>query len=98
MAKGARDYELVFIVSPNLEEEKKKPLLLDLEKEMKERGGEVIGKKGWGKKQLAYHIKRQTEGDYFFWQLRFKKTPQFDKINLFLEREEAVLRYLWIKK
>lgn len=92
------DYELVFILSPHLEKDKQAALLSELKKEVEKRKGKVLEEKNWGEKALAYRIGSKGEGIYFFWIISFPQVPPFTKINLFLEREKEILRYLWVKQ
>ncbi len=91
---SAKDYELVVVIDPQLEEKAQKTLLKKVESQLKKEGGKLIKPKLWGLKQLAYPLKKQTRGLY--WVFNFATGSHFrnDNLNIFLNREEAVLRYL----
>jgi len=91
-------YEFVFIVKPDLGTDKSKKLLDSLEEEVKKAGGKVEKQDSWGEKQLAYEIKKLRRGEYFLWRLSFAGAPRLDELNVFLNREESILRYLFIKE
>lgn len=58
-----RKYELVYIVRPNLEEEKRTQLL-DKLKGIIETDGTVENVDEWGNRRLAYEIDKLNEGYY----------------------------------
>lgn len=78
-------------------------VLTRLEKEIKEVGGTIDKTEEWGKRELAYAIKKHggpvggyREGVYHYFQV----TVPGDKIggiNRFLETSEGVLRHLIVK-
>jgi len=91
-----RDYELVAIISPEVDEEGVSRIVDKLSQSIDSRGGVVEDIKKWGKRKLAYPISRFMEADYVL--ARFKLTPKSVKE---LEGEISavgdVLRYLVVK-
>ncbi len=51
-----------------------------------------------GSKELAYAIKGHKKGDFWTLKMTADKTLKLNEINLFLNREPSVIRYLVIKK
>lgn len=92
-----RDYEIVFIVRPDLDETAFNDVVERVRTWVTEDGGEVTKTDLWGKRRLAYPIRKQTEGQYVF--LETKMAPTF---GAELERNmrflEPVLRYSVIVK
>ena len=90
-----RDYELVFIVSPEVAEE-------NFEATMDSVGRIITGKRGvisdieqWGKRRLAYPIKHFDEGSYVL--ARLKLPPgQNKELEENLKISEDILRHLLI--
>jgi small subunit ribosomal protein S6 len=89
-----RDYEIVYIFAPALEEaqvneklEKYHGLLTGTH------GGEITATDHWGQRQLAYEIDRQTSGYYVVEHFRApaETLPEFERA---LKLDEEVLRYL----
>ena len=60
---------MTFILVPDLAATKKKEVLDKAEKILVTAKGKVEKKDEWGKKSLAYPIKKMTEGDYHFWEV-----------------------------
>ena len=90
-------YELTFVFPVGLEKKEADSLAGEVEKEISKGGGLVKEKISWGEKVLAYKIGEHQQGSYFIWKTSFSEPPQLGKINLFLEREKKIIRYLWVK-
>ena len=58
-----RKYEIIFIVK-SLEEEPTNNVIEKFEKLIAANGGKIDKEDRWGKKRLAYEIKKETEGYY----------------------------------
>ena len=58
-----RKYEVVFIVK-SLEEEATNAVIEKFEKLIAANGGKIDKEDRWGKKRLAYEIKKESEGFY----------------------------------
>lgn len=71
-----RNYELVYILRPNLEEEAKEAVLNKV-KSIIETSGEVEKVDVWGNRKLAYEIQKLTEGYYVL--VNFKATQEVPK-------------------
>lgn len=63
-------YETIFIIKPGLEEEEIEPVIERVQKVIKKTKGEVTEVEKWGKKRLAYEVKKYTSGIYIL--MRFK--------------------------
>ena len=59
-----REYEVMYIVRPNIEEDAKKALVERFSEILTSNGAEVIESKEWGKRRLAYEINDFKEGFY----------------------------------
>ena len=90
------DYELVLIINPEVVEEKFETAIDNISRFIAGKGGVVADIERWGKKKLAYPIKRFVEGSYVL--ARFKLEPAFGKeLEANLQISEEVLRHLLIK-
>ena len=58
-----RKYEILFIVRP-LDEEATNAVIEKFSKLIAANGGEIVKEDRWGKKRLAYDIKKESEGYY----------------------------------
>lgn len=90
-----REYELVFIVHPDLDETAMKELVEKVKSWISDAGGSIAKVDFWGKKKLAYMIRKQKEGHYVL--LHTQMDPAF---SITLERNlrftEPVLRFLLV--
>ncbi|GKW46151.1 MULTISPECIES: 30S ribosomal protein S6 [unclassified Planococcus (in: firmicutes)] len=59
-----REYELMYIIQPAIEEEAKKALVERFNEILTSNGAEIIESKEWGKRRLAYEINDLREGFY----------------------------------
>jgi small subunit ribosomal protein S6 len=91
-----RDYELVVILSPKLEEEELPAAVDRLSRIIADRGGEVKDINRWGRRKLAYPIKSHSEGDYLVTQLRLDPNRTSD-LEAGLRISEEVLRHLLVR-
>lgn len=89
-----RDYEIVYIFAPALEEEQVGEKLERYHGLLTgEHGGEITATDHWGRRQLAYEVANQTSGYYVVEHFRAagEALPEFERA---LKLDEEVLRYL----
>lgn len=91
-----RSYELVTIVNPEADDEGIHSLMDRVNRFITEKEGIVDGTEQWGKKKLAYPIRRFLEGNYSL--TRFKLEPRKVKeLEINLGAEGEILRHLVVK-
>ena len=59
-----RKYEIIFIAHPDLDEENLNNVVEKVKGWIAEDKGEVVSVDNWGKKRLAYRIRKQRDGQY----------------------------------
>ena len=92
-----RDYELVVVISPDVEDEKVATAVDRFQGLIEEWGGKVQDVDNWGRRQLAYPIDRHQEGNYVVTQ--FSLSPdRVSELEDSLERSEEVIRHLVVKR
>ena len=96
MAIALRDYEMVVILDPGIGDDALGASLERLQQAITSRGGEVVDVNNWGRRRLAYPIKRNLEGNYVITQLKLEPT-QIPDLESSLRIREDVLRHLIIK-
>jgi len=91
-----QDYELVAMISPEVDEDGVSKIVDKVTQSINSRGGAVEETKNWGKRRLAYPVRRFMEAGYIL--ARFKLLPKSVRE---LEREidalGDILRYLVVK-
>lgn len=91
-----KNYEILFIVRPDLEEKAIKAVAKDLEKVLVDNKAKILSSKEMGQKELAYEIKEQKSGYYFLINVEAtnEAIKEFDRIALI---NESVIRHLVTK-
>ena len=88
-----REYELIFIVHPDLEETATNEVVERVQGWITEAKGTINKVDPWGKRKLAYPIRKQNEGQYFF--LLVQIDPTFvAELERNLRFMEPVMRFL----
>lgn len=88
-----RDYELVFIVHPELDETALKATVEKVTGWITESGGVIEKVDLWGKRRMAYLIRKQREGQYVL--VRAQMDPAFGAaLERNLRFHEPVMRFL----
>ena len=59
-------YETAFLISPNLEEEETEKVIVQMAEVVSKKKGKMINEDRWGKRRLAYPIKKFEEAFYVF--------------------------------
>ncbi len=91
-----RDYELVAIVNPELDEDGVSQIIDRVTESISGHGGEVEEVKKWGRRKLAYPIDKFMEADYFH--TRFKLGPKpVKELEAEMTASGDILRYLVVK-
>lgn len=90
-------YELVFIFKPELTEDDFTKSLGKANDLIGKLGGTVNDTNQWGKRKLAYPIKRQTEGNYVLEKVQIKQTA-LKELDAGFKLMEDILRYLFIRE
>jgi len=91
-----REYEVVIVVSPALDEERVEAILDRMRKLIDDRGGTITKEEHWGFRRLAYSINEFREGNYFLIRLNID-TAYINAVNAILEMSEDILRHLVVK-
>ncbi|MGB9835339.1 MAG: 30S ribosomal protein S6 [Candidatus Saccharicenans sp.] len=90
-------YETGFIIAPNLSEEETTALIAQMAEVVPAKKGRMIKQDLWGKRRLAYPIKRFTEGFYVFF--TYEGTPAVPaELERKFKQTDAILRFMTIKK
>ena len=93
--ENVKEYELTVLVHPDLEAnldtvlDKVRALVTD-------NGGEIIKEDNWGKKKLAYSIRREEFAVYVYFEVKLPAEALL-KISNVLNITDEVLRYLLVK-
>jgi len=92
-----RSYENILIFDPTIEEDAVEKELKEIENTIKQTSGEVLSIDKWGKKKLAYPIKKKDTGYYVLLNLKLEHKTLGD-IELGYKLNQNILRYSIIRK
>jgi len=92
-----REYELMVVIHPDLDETALSDLITRISGWITEDGGEIAKTDIWGKRTLAYPIRKQNQGQYVL--LHTKMAPTLGtKLERNLGFLEPVMRYIIVAK
>lgn len=90
-----RTYELMILIDPNLQDEERKALLDKVHQTITAANGKIIKTNQWGKRKLAYQIKKFPEAFYVV--IDFELQPeQIANLENSIRFEEKIIRYLLV--
>lgn len=88
-----RDYELGFILTPEVNEEQTRAILERIEHIVNNYGGQIMRVNQWGRRRLAYPIQHNRDGFYVF--IDMILTPEtVSELDRTLKVSEEVIRHL----
>jgi small subunit ribosomal protein S6 len=91
------EYELVVVMNPDIPEEDVPAAIERVTGAVTSRGGEVEDVNPWGRRRLAYPIRRHIEGNYVLTNIRLDPLRAHDLESSFRISED-ILRHLLIRK
>ena len=91
------NYEVALIIRPEIEEEDQAALIERLGELLTSEGGEVADVETWGRRRLAYPIRKIQEGYYYFIHGQFSASvlPELERT---IKLNEDILRHMVIRK
>ena len=92
-----RDYELGFILNPEVSEEQSNAILERIQQIVNNHDGQVVRINQWGRRRLAYPIQHQRDGFYVFFDMILTPETVFE-LDRTMNVTEEVLRHIIIKR
>ncbi len=91
-----REYELMFVLTPDLQEDGVTATTERINALITNRGGEITKVDTWGRRRMAYPIQRHPDGLYTV--MRFRLDANLtDELDRNLRLNESVLRHLIVR-
>lgn len=91
-----RDYEVVYIVDPLLDDTQLQPIIDKYAQLIADNGGEVVVAEKWEKRRLAYEVKGRREGIYIV--MNYKGEPSTSaELERVMRLSEDVLRHIIVR-
>jgi len=92
-----RDYELGFILNPEVNEEQSNAILERIQQIVNNHDGQVVRISQWGRRRLAYPIRHQRDDFYVFFDMIL--TPEtVSELDRNLKVTEEILRHIIIRR
>ncbi len=92
-----RKYEIVFILHPELEEDKINETVEKFKSLVVDNGGEITSLDKWGKRKLAYEINHIKEGYYVV--SKFNSEPKVtNEIDRVFKISDNVVRHIIVRE
>lgn len=92
-----RNYELMYIQRPDVEEEKRKANTERFNAIITDRGGEITKVNEMGKRRLAYEINKIRDGYYVL--TNFQANPEaVNELERIMKISDDVIRYLIVRE
>jgi len=89
-------YESIFIINANLTDEETAGVIKKMQDVVTKQGGEMLKFEDWGKKKLAYEVKKQKRGHYAFFQ--FKAAPAaVSELERTYKLTDSVIKFLTVR-
>ncbi len=91
-----REYETIFILRPDTNQEGIQTVNQRIRSIIDQMGGRLIKLDNWGKRKLAYEVKKQLKGIYLYWQF-LGTSGVVEEIERNLRMLDSVIRYYTVK-
>jgi len=89
-------YESAILINAALDDEAIKTLIGRVKETITTNGGEILEIEDWGRKRLAYQIKKSKIGYYSIFRFNSSLPDLIPKLERYYQLEESVLRYLTV--
>lgn len=91
-----REYETIYILRPETSAEQVLAVNTRVRKVIEDAQGRLVRVENWGKRKLAYEIKKQNKGIYLYWRY-LAGAPLVAELERNLRMLDTVIRYLTVK-
>ena len=92
-----RKYEVVIVLAPTLTEDDVEQSTETFKKAAEEKGAQIVEIEQWGKRKLAYPIKRHTEGIYIIFTLEELSAEAVGELERRFKVSDSVIRFLTVR-
>ncbi len=89
-------YESIFIIRPTLSDDETTKLIDKMKGIVEKTGGEMLKLENWGRKKLAYEVKRERKGTYAYFYFR-SKGDVTSELERSYRLEDSVMKFLTVR-
>ena len=91
-----REYETIYILRPDLPESTISDVNKKIRGIIETSGGQLLKVENWGKRRLAYEVKKHFKGTYLFWNY-LGKAGLVEEVERNLKISDSVIRFYTVK-
>jgi small subunit ribosomal protein S6 len=92
-----RQYDLIFICRPDTPEPEIDKIIATVEHAASEKGGKIQSTEKWGRRRMAYVVKRLREGYYVYMVVRSDHSEVIKELERRLKVSDVVIKYLTVR-
>ncbi len=97
MEVSLHEYELVVVMNPEIAEDDVPAAIERVTTAVMSRGGEVVEVTPWGRRKLAYPVRKHLEGNYVLTQIRLDPARAHE-LESGLTISDDIIRHLLIRR
>lgn len=91
-----REYETIYILRPDAPETTISEVNKKIRGVIENNGGQLLKVENWGKRRLAYEVRKHFKGTYLFWSY-LGKAGLVDEVERNLKIADSVIRFYTVK-
>ncbi|MDX2019290.1 MAG: 30S ribosomal protein S6 [Deltaproteobacteria bacterium] len=91
-----REYETIYILRPDAPETTIAEVNKKIRGVIENNGGQLLKVENWGKRRLAYEVRKHFKGTYLFWSY-LGKAGLVDEVERNLKIADSVIRFYTVK-
>lgn len=95
---NARQYEVLYIINPELDEAGREELVVRFDEVLKNNGAEISESKMWGKRRLAYEIEGHNEAVYHIVNFAASDSQAMDEFDRLARINDGILRHMIVRR
>ena len=92
-----REYETTFVLAPTLSEEEVEETVTSFTGVAEEKGAKVVNVDNWGKRRLAFPVKKHEDGFYVVLTLQEETVEAVTELERRFKVNDSVIRFLSIR-
>ena len=90
-------YEVLYILNPNSNKEQIAEVMSEVSGFVEKKKHGIVNHDFWGKKQLAYNVKKHKYGNFVLLNTEFNNADFVNEFKVFLNLNKEVMKYMIIK-
>ena len=90
-------YEVLYILNPNSSKEQIAGVMSEVSGFGEKKKQNIVNHDFWGKKQLAYNVKKHKYGNFVLLNTEFNNTDFVNEFKVFLNLNKEIMKYMIVK-